>query len=363
MASINFFGLSPWITIPLFYFLWVSLWMMVKRIAYNILKRITAKTKTHLDDILMEAGDLPLSLFIFSSGAVIVEKMLPLILNGKLTNSFVVVFKAVTIVAVILFIDKFIHGLLKEYDQKLTIFKSSGDIIRGLVRGLVIGLGVLILLDSFGVSITPIIASLGIGSLAIALAIQPTMENLFAGFQVVIDKPFLIGHFVMLESGEEGYVVKIGWHSTWVKKLDNNVIIMPNKTLANSKILNYYYPDRELAVVVPVGVHYESDLEQVEKVTIDVARQTLKEVPGGVAEFEPFIRFNAFADYCVTFNVILRVKEFTDNFLIKHEFIKRLHRRYAQEGITIPYPIQAVNYEQEKKFVKNPESKSAKEAP
>ena len=122
---------------------------------------------------------------------------------------------------------------------------------------------------------------------------------------------------------------------------------MPNKVLVNSRVTNYYYPEKELAVLVQVGVHYESDLKKVEKVTIDVGKETMKEVEGGVPEFTPFIRYHTFNAYSIDFTVILRAKEFVDNYLVKHEFIKRLHERYNKEGIVIPFPISAVNLDQE----------------
>jgi small-conductance mechanosensitive channel len=113
-------------------------------------------------------------------------------------------------------------------------------------------------------------------------------------------------------------------------------------------VTNYYLPDKEMAVLVDLGVHYKSDLEEVERITCEVAKSVMTEVSGGVAYFDPFIRYNAFSDSSIRFTVILRAKEFVDQYLIKHELIKRLHRRYAQEGINIPYPIRAINYEQEK---------------
>jgi small-conductance mechanosensitive channel len=199
-----------------------------------------------------------------------------------------------------------------------------------------------------GVSITPIIASLGVGSLAVALALQPVLENFFSGISILMDKPIKVGHFISLDSGEEGYVVKIGWRSTWVRVLPNNIVIIPNKNLIESKIVNYYYPETEMSVLMQVGVHYDSDLQQVEEVTIDVAKKVLSAVSGGVETFEPFIRYHTFNNSSIDFSVILRAKEFVDGYLIKHEFIKALRKRYKEEGITIPYPIRALNYAQEK---------------
>jgi small-conductance mechanosensitive channel len=224
------------------------------------------------------------------------------------------------------------------------VLKESGGVLNVVVRMVVMGLGLLILLDNFGVSITPILASLGIGSLAIALALQPTLENFFSGIQLVIDKPISIGNFIKLESGEEGYVQKIGWRSTWIRILPDNIVVIPNNVLVNSRVLNYYYPQKELAVYVNVGVHYDSDLEHVEKVTLEVAKEILNTVKGGVGDFDPFIRYHTFNDSSIDFKVIMRAEEFVDGYLIKHEFVKALHKRFKEEEIVIPYPIRTLDW-------------------
>jgi small-conductance mechanosensitive channel len=124
-------------------------------------------------------------------------------------------------------------------------------------------------------------------------------------------------------------------------------VLIPNAKLTQANITNYYLPDKDLAVLVNLGVHYNSDLKKVEQVTCEVGKEVMREVTGGVPEFDPFIRYNSFGDSSIHFTVILRAKEYVDQYLIKHEFIKRLHQRYAKEGIVIPYPIRAVNYSQE----------------
>jgi small-conductance mechanosensitive channel len=126
------------------------------------------------------------------------------------------------------------------------------------------------------------------------------------------------------------------------------MVLVPNAKLAQAIVTNYYFPDKEMAVLVNLGVHYHSDLKKVETVTCEVAKEVMKELPGGVPEFDPFIRYHTFGDFSINFTVILRAKEFVDQYLIKHEFIKRLHERFAEEGIVIPYPIRAINYKQEK---------------
>lgn len=352
MQDLRIFGMAApsWIVLPVLFFIWIIVFTFIKKAVFSVIQRFTKKTETNIDDILIDSLDFPLNLLIFTSAGAMVEQFLSTLFssqNVELTNYFLIAFKATAIVAVVIFLDKLLRGLIIEYSPKVDVLRSSGGIARGLVRVIVISLGLLILLDNFGVSITPIIASLGIGSLAVVLALQPTLENFFAGIQLVIDKPIQVGNFIKLESGEEGYVHCIGWRSTWVRQLPNNMVIIPNSALFKSRILNYYYPNTEMAVLVQVGVHYASDLAHVEKVTMEVGKQTLQEVSGGVKEFDPFIRYHTFDSSSINFTVILRCKEFVDNYLIKHEFIKRLQKRYKEEGITIPFPIRAINLDQE----------------
>lgn len=349
MKEITILGVtvSAWLYAPVVYFLWVTVLLIIKKVFYRSVEKYAQRTKSKIDDILLDALNVPLMLLIFVSGGVVLERISPVGREAELTRFFITALKATTIVAVIIFLDKLMKNVIQTYAYRIEVLKTSKGIAYGIVRIIVLGLGLLILLDSFGVSITPLLTSLGIGSLAVALALQPTLENLFAGMQIVFDKPITVGQFVKLDSGEEGYVEKIGWRSTWVRMLPNNVVVIPNKQLVTSKVLNYYYPEQEMAVLVQVGVHYDSDLKQVEKVTIEVGEDTMKQVKGGVPEFKPFIRYHTFNDFSIDFTVILRTREFVDGYLIKHEFIKRLHERYRKEGIVIPYPIRTLEVEKE----------------
>ncbi len=349
MFEMTLFGLTfpSWILLPAAFFVWVTAMLCAKKILFGVIRRFAAKTPTPLDDIFIKSSDFPLTLLIFASGGVVVEPLVSATYAGA-AHYFPVIFKAAIIVSLVIFMERFLTSVIHEYSERVEILRSSGGFIRGVTRVIVVGLGLLVLLDSFGISVTPVLASLGIGSLAVALALQPTLENLFAGVQIVIDKPIQVGHFIKLESGEEGYVHKIGWRSTWIRLLPDNMVIISNKNLVNARVLNYCYPVKELAVIAEVSVHYQSDLEQVERVTVEVAKEVLQESSGGVKNFQPFIRYHTFGESGIHFSVILRAKEFVDQYLIKHEFIKRLHKRYMAEGIVIPYPIRAVNYEQEK---------------
>ena len=218
----------------------------------------------------------------------------------------------------------------------------SATIFVNVSRILIFVIGALVLLGSLGISIAPLLTALGVGGLAVALALQDTLSNLFAGIHILASKKVEPGDFVQLDSGEEGYIVDINWRNTTVRQLPNNLVIVPNAKLASAIVTNFYRPEQELSVLVQVGVSYDSDLTQVERVTIDVAGDVMREVDGGVPEHEPFIRYHTFGDSSIDFSVILRAREYTDRFLIIHEFIKRLHERYRRESIQIPFPIRTV---------------------
>ena len=202
--------------------------------------------------------------------------------------------------------------------------------------------GGLLILDNLGVSLTPLLTTLGIGSLAVAIALQDTLGNAFAGLHIMADRPIEVGQFIRLESGDEGYVDRIGWRSTRIRMLPNKTAVVPNSKLVQSTIINYDLPDPEVAVLVQVGVHYDSDLKTVEHVTREVAKEVMRTVNGAVPSFDPFIRYHTFNQSSIDFTVILRAQRFVDNYLIKHEFIKALQERYRQEGIVIPFPIRTV---------------------
>lgn len=223
-------------------------------------------------------------------------------------------------------------------------YRPIPKLINKIVKAVIYLIALLIILSYFGIEITPLVAGLGLGGLAIGLALQSTLSDFFAGIHILSDKPVRIGDWIELENGIAGYVEDIGWRSTKIRTLPNTIVIIPNSKLAESIITNYSLPEPETAVIVECGVSYESDLEKVEKVTIEVAKEIQKEVKGAIKNFEPFIRYKRFGDSNIIFSVILRAEKPVDKYLITHEFIKKLKKRYDKEGIEISWPIRKIYF-------------------
>lgn len=247
----------------------------------------------------------------------------------------------VFVVSVAVVTARIAAGLVQLYFSRVQGLPSS-SLITNVLRIVIAALAALVILQSMGVRITPVLGALGIGGLAVALALQETLANLFAGIVIILSRQLRPHDFVKLSSGEEGYVQDISWRNTTIRALPNNMIIVPNSELASSIVTNYYQPERQMSVLLNVGVSYDSDLQHVEEVTVAVAREVMAEIEGGVPEAEPFIRYNNFGDFSIDFTVIMQTREVVSQYLIKHEFIKRLHRRYGEEGIEIPFPIRTI---------------------
>ncbi|MCP4481817.1 MAG: mechanosensitive ion channel family protein [bacterium] len=239
--------------------------------------------------------------------------------------------------------NKYCKNILKRIDGDVVISSLISNIIKIFLFIIV----ALIILNIFDISIAPILATLGIGGLTIALALKDTLADFFAGFYLIALRQIKIGNYIEFDSGERGYVADINWRNTQLRLLGNNLVLIPNSKVMSARITNYDLPGEEMSVLVQVGVHYKSDLELVERVTVEIAKEIMETVEGGVRNSDPFIRFHTFNHYTIDFSVILRAQNFVSQYLIKHEFIKRLQKRYIQENIVMPFPIVAVNRSQE----------------
>ncbi|MFJ1864765.1 mechanosensitive ion channel family protein [Streptomyces sp. NPDC088097] len=303
------------------------------------------RTRWTGDDVIVDALRTVVPWGAVLAGAAAAATALPLssrwegIANRSLTAVFILV---ATLTAA-----RIIAGLVQSVAASRTGVAASASIFVNITRIVVLTMGVLVALETMGVSIAPLLTALGVGGLAVALALQDTLANLFAGVHILASKTVQPGDYIRLSGGEEGYVVDINWRNTVVRNLSNNLVIIPNGRLARTNMTNFTHPEQRLSILVQVGVGYESDLEQVERVTLEVVDSVMADISGGVPDHEAAVRFHTFGDSRINFTVILGVGEFSDQYRIKHEFIKRLHQRYRAESISIPAPIHTVSLQGE----------------
>ncbi|MBX7147509.1 mechanosensitive ion channel family protein [bacterium] len=334
----NFKGLPPWVLhygFPLSLILFLAVQRFVIR---RIQKQITFFSSERLKILAGLKNPLTiLILAVFIRLAGLVYKI-----SGDWKDFFVLTPKILIFLAVAQTIK---HALLTlitrvtKHNHSLSIYEAMLSV---LVNVAIYSMLLIVVLDLFGISVTPLVASLGIGSAAVALALQKTLSDFISGLHLIMDKPISVGHFVRLDSGEEGLVEQIGWRNSRIRTMANNTVVMPNSKLADTTLVNFNMPEKELAVPVEVSVAYESNLEHVEKITLEVAEQTLTTHAHLTSSFKPLLRFHTFGDSGIGFTVVLRAREYGDQYIIKSQFIKSLHKRYEQEGIIIPYPQRVV---------------------
>ncbi len=257
-----------------------------------------------------------------------------LIVLYKIAATFIFVYALIKIIkaSFVWYVKK-----LKENDKVVddTIFHFLNRVITVILYFI----GVLIALSLLGIEVKPILAGLGIAGLAVAFALQDTLGNFFSAIYLVADQPVKIGDYIKIAStGEEGYVSDIGWRSTRLRTREHNVIIIPNVKLAQSVITNYNQVQTRSKVEISLGISYNSDLDLVEKITNNTAKKIMKEFQPGITDFEPYIRFEQFADSSINLKTALMSENVEARFVLIHEFIKELMKAYRKNKIEIPYP-------------------------
>jgi small-conductance mechanosensitive channel len=306
------------------------------------LRRLTRRTRTVLDDQLVAILDRAIKPTL--AIAIVAASLNLLPLPAKLLH---VANRVVTVgvIALLLYYgSKVLQLFLNAWLHRRVERESLREPIRFASHLVFAALAVMIVLDNLGISLTAVWTTLGVGSVAVALALQDTLSNFFAGVYLRLDNPVRIGDYIKLESGEEGFVIEQGWRSARIRTLLNNVVVVPNVKLASTIVTNFSLPEPQMSLLVSVGVSYESDPEQVERVLVEEATRAAAQVEGLLSEPRPFVRFiPGFGDSSLNFTLICRVASFVDQYLVQHELRKRILVRFRREGITIPFPQRDVH--------------------
>ncbi len=316
--------------------------LIVKRMLFSLLTKWASSTSFDIDDIVVNALRKP-SFFIVLAISILIAFQY----TSFSEKWQVFITKSVNVIIIFAFtlgVANIGGALLQKYVRSANIPLAPTGLTYIIIKGLFVLIGVLIILNYLGISIAPILTTLGVGGLAVALALQDTLSNLFAGMQILIERSVRVGDFVKIDEGIEGYVEDITWRTTRIRMLPNNIVIIPNSKMAQSMITNFYLPIPHLAVRIPVSVSYSSDPQHVEDVMLDEVKKASGEIKELILEPQPVVRFiPGFGDSSLDFTLIVYVKEYADQFPVQSELRKRIFNRFKKEGIEIPFPQRVVH--------------------
>jgi small-conductance mechanosensitive channel len=320
---------------------------IVRSILYRIATRWAGRTETRIDNIVVESVRVP---SIYWCAAIGLYTGLVLSdLSEKYVNHFSKVIYVIIIISATITFANLAGKIFREYLQKSGLPIPTSGLAYGILKGTILVAGFLVMLNFLGISITPLLTAMGVGGLAVALALQDTLANLFAGLHILMEQSVRVGDFIRLETSQEGYVEDITWRTTRVRMLSNNVVVIPNSKLAQSVVTNYYLPEKRMSLLVPVGVSYECDPDRIENILVDVAEKAVGVIPGLRGDPAPFVRFiPGFGASSLDFTLICQVEEFVDQYIVQHELRKRIFRRFREEGVEIPFPQRTVHIREEK---------------
>lgn len=329
-------------------FITASFLLVIRSFGLRLLLRWARKTETQIDDIIIKSLRTP-SIF-WSLALSLYAGLVASSLEQKYVFYISKTIHVILILSVTIAVANLTGRIFKNYVQTADLPIPTTGLAYGLIKGLIYIAGILVILSVLGISIAPLVTALGVSGLAVALALQDTLANLFAGIHILMEKSIRVGDFVRLESGQEGYVQDITWRTTRIRMLPNNMVIIPNSKLSQSVVTNYYLPERRMSLMIPVSVSYSSDPERVEEILLDEVKRAAQDVPGMLREPEPAVRFiPGFGESSLDFTLVCHVSEYVDQFPVQHELRKRIFKRLKKEGIEIPFPHRTVYLRDDRK--------------
>ncbi len=319
---------------------------ILRSIAFRFLHKWTMEAETRTGDVIASAFRVPSVYWCIAIG------LYSGLTVSELPPKYVFYLSRVIHVIIVLSITfataNLSGNILSSYIQKSNLPLPPTGLVYGVLKGTILVVGVLVILGMLGISITPLITALGIGGLAVALALKDSLENLFAGIHLLIERSMRIGDLIRLESGQEGYIEDITWRTTRIRMLPNNMVIIPNSKLTQSIVTNYYLPDKTISLAVPVLVAHDADIEKAERVLTDVARKAAGEVDGLLSGPEPSVVLApGLREGALEFTLNCQVREYLAQGPVQHELRKRILKRFREEGIEAPIPGRVVYLKKE----------------
>lgn len=300
----------------------------------KLLQRFTKKTETRIDDIIINTLKIPSLFWIFVISFHISSKFSSL--PEKYLFLIEKVYFSLIIISFTIFLANLTTRLIRFYLKEKNLPEANIGIIFIIINIIIYTTGLLFILSYFNISIAPLITTLGIGGLAVGLALKDTLANFFSGLYILMEKKIKVGDFIELEDGKKGYIVNINWRTITLKTLSNDSIVIPNEKLAQSIVINYASPIEIIRVGIKIPVSYDTDIDKFEKVVLEEVENFQDD--NIVKEITPVLRFiPGFGDSALEFTLFVYAKNYEVSFSVESELRKRLFKRLKSEGIEIPY--------------------------
>ncbi len=325
--------LPPWWLMLSWVVLWTLAGVLMRSVLRRWLSRIAAAHPTEMTEVLAASLPRPAGIAVVLVALAASLRLAPLPEPRlEIAHKLVAVSLAVLGVSVLM---RVILRSIDAYGRSNPGLRSSAGMGKAVVWVVGLGVDAVLVSEALGISLAPALTALGVGSLAVALALQDTLSNFFSGLYIVVDKPVRTGDFIRVDPSYEGYVETIGWRSTHLRTLSNNLVIIPNATLSKAIITNYTLPTPHVASSVRVDVAPDADVDRVEDVLADEARRAL-DVPGIAQAPAPSVALSpGFADGAIGFTIYFQVVTFGEQGNVQHALRKRIAMRLKKEGIAL----------------------------
>lgn len=320
--------------------------LIVRRILFGILARWAVHTQSQLDTLITESLKGPIILWALILGVHLATQ------NSRIPRPYLhyvpSTLQVLWILSLTIAMSHLAGSAVRFYGSRFAGVQDVTSLTQKLAQVFVVSLGLAWLLRVvFDLNPSTILTTLGVGGLAVALALQDTLSNLFAGFYVSVSGLVRIGDYIKLNTGEEGYITDITWRCTMMRGTSNNLVIVPNSKLGQAIYTNYNLPDTRMAMSVSFGVGYESDVDRVETILLDEVASSVGQIRGLVADPAPYIWFSPGpGDWALQFQVNFSVAQFADQNLVQSELRKRIFKRLKSEGISMPFPTRTIVLEE-----------------
>jgi len=333
-------------------FLFLTLSLIFNKLLFPVIIRLTNWTPSDLDTRITRSLKAPLTVGIIILGCYL-ALTIPLDLTSSQQQIVNSIASLIGLGLGIVAVGSAVGNIFKWYEETIAP-KTSTDLDQRLVPlihrvsiALIYALGGLLILDHLNVNISPLIAGLGLGGLSVALALQPTLANLFAGTYVMTEGAVTTGDYIQLEGGVEGYVMDVSWRSTRLQTWTNNMVVIPNSKFAETIITNFQKPAPPVNLYLTCGVSYDSDLFMIENICQEVMSQILEKDSNAVKEYGSWFGFESFGESNVNFWVFLQAKDRLASFLLQTTVMQNLHSRFRKDGIVINYPVRSLQLPKE----------------